>query len=68
METNLNASKWKIAFNLFLLVFSFIIVISSMLNLIDTDRNVLYIIVGLTIASGSVFRLLRMRGETKTKF
>ncbi|GAE26690.1 hypothetical protein JCM9140_2777 [Halalkalibacter wakoensis JCM 9140] len=64
MEQPVSRKRFEVGFNAFLLLFAFIIVISSFFNLVDTDRNMLYAIVGIMIGGGSVIRLYKLKKNT----
>lgn len=61
MDQVISGNKFEIAFNIFLLLFALVVVISSVFNLIDTERNFLYAILGILIGSGSITRLYQLK-------
>lgn len=61
MDQVFSGNKFEIAFNIFLLLFALVVVISSVFNLIDTERNFLYAILGILIGSGSITRLYQLK-------
>ncbi|WP_078596499.1 hypothetical protein [Evansella clarkii] len=64
MDQVFSGNKFEIAFNISLLLFALVVVISSVFNLIDTERNFLYAILGIIIGSGSITRLYQLNKNT----
>ncbi len=64
MDQSVSGEKFEIGFNIFLLIFALIVVISSIFNLVDTNRNTLYAILGIIIGSGSIIRLYKLKTNT----
>ncbi|WP_088035141.1 hypothetical protein [Evansella clarkii] len=61
MDQVISGNKFEIAFNIFLLLFALVVVISSVFNLIDTESYFLYAILGILIGSGSITRLYQLK-------
>lgn len=57
-------NMFEMGFNAFLLLFALVIVVSSVFNLFDTERNFLYAILGIIICVGSIIRLYLLTKNT----
>ena len=59
MNQSTGYKKFNIGFNVIILLFALSIIISTLTSYKETDRGLLYIILGIIIGSGSAIRLYK---------
>ncbi|ADU28994.1 hypothetical protein [Evansella cellulosilytica] len=62
-----NYKKFEASFDVFILLFGVIVIISSLLNVFDTDRAHMYAIIGAILSIGSGYRLYKVKKLTEKK-